>query len=199
MAGAHLPANPMPVWVPMANVDSGAMMIAFCAWYRAQAARGERLFYTMRMDQIITQVMHGAIGEPSDSEWVEDHYIPIRKVLCDGILCKRCHARRLQSIDQTEPSGFVFRWYSPLWEELYMAYRKPWLRPGVSSDAWVPADGFVYDDPAVGASHRGGVARDEYGRCLVPPERWPAIANDMGVYLVLDDLSGFSTDSDAED
>ena len=172
MFGADLPANPMPRWVPMANVDSAAMLVAFLGWYRDQVARRERLFYSMGMDNVMTLVMHGAVGEPTVSEWVDDHYIPLRRVLCDGVLCGRCLAL---GGDSDEPNGYVFRWYSPLWESLYMDYRNP------LKQSWVPADGFLLNDPAEDAVYRGGVARDENGRCLVPLDRWAPTAYVMGV------------------
>ena len=68
------------------------MLVAFLGWYRDQVARRERLFYSMGMDNVMTLVMHGAVGEPTVSEWVDDHYIPLRRVLCDGVLCGRCLA-----------------------------------------------------------------------------------------------------------
>jgi len=168
-AGMSLPANPMPRWVPMANVDSSAMFIAFLAWYRQPSSR--RVFYAMRMDAIMTQIDHGAIGPLTDTEWFEDHYVPIRKVLCDGILCKRCRDHGGNSI---LPNGYIFRWFSPFWESVYMSFRNPNL------NSWVPADGYDYDS-ADGARYRGNVARDQHGTCLVPRSRWAEVAAIMGI------------------
>ena len=162
------------------------MLIAFVGWYRAQVARGERLFYSMGMDRLMTQVMHGAIGGFTDTEWVDDHYIPLRRGLCGGVLCRRCQAL---GGDATLPNGFVFRWYSLLWESLYMDYRNPFKQP------WVPADGFLFDDPAEDAVYRGGVARDDNGLCLVPRDRWAPTAYVMGIHPPYDEFSGSSTDS----
>ena len=186
MPGAHLPENPMPRWIPMASVDTAAMFVAFVAWYRAQHAAGERLFYRMGMDTIMTQVdHHGAFGGPTDTEWVQDHYIPLRRVMCDGVLCKRC---------QRNYGGYIFRWYSTLWESLYMRYRSP------DKQSWVPADGFLCGDPAEGAAYRGSVARDENGICLVPMDRWAPTAYVMQIrppYVHPEDDSSDSGDSSA--
>ncbi|CAK0839573.1 unnamed protein product [Prorocentrum cordatum] len=81
----------------MANVDSTAMFIAFIAWHRQPCSR--RMFYAMRMDTIMTQIDHGAIGPVTDAEWVEDHYVPIRKVLCDGILCRWAEVAAIMGIE----------------------------------------------------------------------------------------------------
>ena len=48
-------------------------------------------------------------------------------------------------------------------------------------NAWVPADGYEYRDPADGARSRGNVARDHYGTCLVPRSRWAEVAAIMGI------------------
>ena len=162
-----LPVNPMPRWVPMANVDTSAMFIAFMHWYRQPASR--RVFNAMHMDQSITMVDHGAIAPATDTEWVEDHYVPIRKVLCDGILCKRCQAHGGSQL----PNGYIFRWFSPFWESVYMDFRHP--------NSWVPMDGYDYQDPADGAGERGHVARDQHGACLVPWSRLVEVASIMGI------------------
>ena len=162
-----LPVNPMPRWVPMANVDTSAMFIAFMHWYRQPASR--RVFNAMHMDQIITMVDHGAIAPATDTEWVEDHYVPIRKVLCDGILCKRCQAHGGSQL----PNGYIFRWFSPFWESVYMDFRRP--------NSWVSMDGYDYQDPADGAGERGHVARDQHGACLVPWSRLVEVASIMGI------------------
>ena len=146
------------------------MYVAFMAWYRQPSSR--RIFYAMRMETIMTQIEHGAIGPVTDSEWVQDHYVPIRKVLCDGILCRRCWAHGGNS---DLPNGYIFRWFSPMWETDYMRFRNPNLQ------SWVPADGYECHDPADGARFRGNVARDQYGNCLVARNRWAEVAAIMGI------------------
>ena len=162
-----LPVSPMPRWVPMSNVDSPAMFIAFMHWYRQPTSR--RVFKAMHMDDLMTMVEHGAITPATVTEWVEDHYVPIRKVLCDGILCKRCQAHGGPSL----PKGYTFRWFSPFWESVYLSSRCP--------NSWGPMDGYDYFDPADGAGYCGNVARDQHGACLVHWSRWVEVASIMGI------------------
>jgi hypothetical protein len=98
-----------PIWIESNKVDSRAMLSAYL--YRVQPSDIHYGYLKMVSHKMIdcggTRLTPPAVREEE----------------CSAPECQRCREGR---------GGYQFRWYSPLWEEVYVRL----ARPG----AWMPGD-----------------------------------------------------------
>ena len=105
-----------PRWIENNTVDSSAMCIGYMEWVRIERSQG-------REPVLLPEIRHAPYGILMD--FVVDNTsgvdLPWRLCMTEG--CERCTTRR---------GGYKFRWYSHLWQDTYMKFKRP--------DSWQPED-----------------------------------------------------------
>ena len=106
-----------PRWVQASNVDTPAMYVA-ALMFRDQHPQKWK---ALQLEGNLTIIEHRSwIGSPANNEKT------FRSRPCTKVGCDRCYAGN---------GGYVFRWYSKLWEKAYIENARPnaW-RPGESEE-----------------------------------------------------------------
>ena len=112
----------LPRWIEDPTCDSPAMLAAYIDYHtREEQNNGKVCSFTD-----LYMVVHRPDDAPSPAIERLDHYDYMSTRLCNVSGCQRCAEGR---------GGYMFRWYHPAWEEVYMQHRRP--------GAWAPGADFT--------------------------------------------------------